>query len=96
VGTVPYAGCIIMELYQHPNGSFEVDLLFRRNGNLTRLELDGCAASGGEDSCPLDRLLEQYKSRAIFKEDTLYKECGLTYCVDDGADGSSASGRGED
>ncbi|KAI1732964.1 histidine phosphatase superfamily (branch 2) domain-containing protein [Ditylenchus destructor] len=73
--TVEYAGCLIMELYQLEDGTFEVELLFRREDNVEKLVLGGC-----EYSCPLERVLTLLKRNTILKETGLYKECRLKDC----------------
>ncbi|KAI1714975.1 histidine phosphatase superfamily (branch 2) domain-containing protein [Ditylenchus destructor] len=72
---VPYASCVIMELYE-VGDKYVVELFYRRNGLNEHLTIKGCI-----QSCPLDRFINLLRANAIYKTETLYKACGLATCM---------------
>ncbi|KAH7716893.1 Histidine acid phosphatase family protein [Aphelenchoides avenae] len=82
---IPYAACIIMELYRTDDGKYEVELFYRNNGGLDRLVHKKCSAA-----CPLDKFLDILDDNAIYSEKKLYKKCNNVQYCDVGASSTSA------
>ncbi|KAI1711468.1 histidine phosphatase superfamily (branch 2) domain-containing protein [Ditylenchus destructor] len=71
---VPYASCLILELYE-VGDDYVVELFYRRSGLNEHLTVKGCI-----QSCPLDRFLNLLRANAIYNTETLYRVCGLSEC----------------
>lgn len=71
---IPYAGCVIMEIYEN-DGHYTAKLLFRHGTELSPLAVKGC----GEE-CSVEMFISVLKKRAIFTLEKLHKECGRSYC----------------
>ncbi|KAI6196237.1 Testicular acid phosphatase-like protein [Aphelenchoides besseyi] len=69
---VPYAACILMEIYED-DGQFYVQLLYRHNGETTKLKLKDC-----DTLCPLAKFLQFAKPRAIDNIYDLQMYCQLS------------------
>uniref|UniRef100_A0A914QV13 Acid phosphatase n=1 Tax=Panagrolaimus davidi TaxID=227884 RepID=A0A914QV13_9BILA len=65
---IPYAAAIIMEIYEGDVGSFEVEIYYRKNGNLIPKIVPGC-----DQACPVNKLYDILQDNAYFSLDKVLK-----------------------
>uniref|UniRef100_A0AC34FK58 Acid phosphatase n=1 Tax=Panagrolaimus sp. ES5 TaxID=591445 RepID=A0AC34FK58_9BILA len=83
---IPYASALIFELYQGNNGLFYVQILYRKNGVLSTLDIPDCGTK-----CEIRKFVSLFSSMAITSKKNLYKECGVKDDDDDDDDDDKIS-----
>ncbi|KAI6238000.1 hypothetical protein M3Y99_00726600 [Aphelenchoides fujianensis] len=66
---IPYAACVIMEIYEE-DGQHFVQFLYRHEGKTSELSVRNC-----DHECPLDEFVNFAKTRAIESEEDLHEYC---------------------
>uniref|UniRef100_A0AC34GXS3 Acid phosphatase n=1 Tax=Panagrolaimus sp. ES5 TaxID=591445 RepID=A0AC34GXS3_9BILA len=67
---IPYAAAVIMEIYEGDVDSFEVEISYRKNGELLPRIVPGC-----DQACPIDKFYNILQENAYFSLDKVLKTC---------------------
>uniref|UniRef100_A0AC35U7B9 Lysosomal acid phosphatase n=1 Tax=Rhabditophanes sp. KR3021 TaxID=114890 RepID=A0AC35U7B9_9BILA len=70
-----HAACLMIELFEVSNETYEIELSLRNNHVVTTLNIPDCGMS-----CEWNKFVEIYREREYDTKKELFRECGREYC----------------